>query len=412
MRGAARGRPALDCIVVLWRGDLPQRPNAAYFQRFVALSNAFDVRVPLNAGATVCAELGGRLRTYPMPQWLARRPLQPARDALYLGWAVLVTLYLRFVLRRRCLVYTFHGAEALAGAALQALGFVWVADILDWPEEQAALSRYQIRRAPFAWAARRLYLGVLRRRLRHATFVPTVGWSLEQGIGKYLVRRWRIAPERVLPIPNGVDEATIAPGRDRSSGGEFRVFYVGRIAEQLGAETMLRALREVDGRIPGLQLRLAGTVQKGYARRLGHLLRRPGVSECVRVLGPLSNAAVLDEMRRADVCLYPFLPAEGVSETIPIKLFEYLALGRPVIASRLEGVLPVLRHDENALLVPPGDSAALAGAVVRLWRDRELWQRLHRAGPETARRHRWSGLNEPLVARLACLVRRVPCSGV
>jgi len=101
-------------------------------------------------------------------------------------------------------------------------------------------------------------------------------------------------------------------------------------------------------------------------------------------------------------------PASAISDrfTSPLKLFEYLAAGRPIVASRLPALEEVLVHEENALLVAPGDAAALAAAIDRVTRDPALALRLARRAFTDAERFTWARRAERLDAILARAVGR------
>jgi glycosyltransferase involved in cell wall biosynthesis len=75
--------------------------------------------------------------------------------------------------------------------------------------------------------------------------------------------------------------------------------------------------------------------------------------------------------------------------TSPLKLFEYLAMGRPIVASDLPSIREVLTDSRTALLVPPGDPQALAGALSRLAGDRALARALGRASLALAADFTW-----------------------
>src|SRR5207249_8347971 len=87
--------------------------------------------------------------------------------------------------------------------------------------------------------------------------------------------------------------------------------------------------------------------------------------------GPVYLAAM-------DVLVSPHVPNSDGSRFFghPTKLFDYMATGRGIVASRLEQIGEVLEHERTALLVPPGDDAELATAIVRLVDDPDLRARL------------------------------------
>jgi len=76
--------------------------------------------------------------------------------------------------------------------------------------------------------------------------------------------------------------------------------------------------------------------------------------------------------------------------TSPLKLFEYLQLQRPIVASDLAAVREVLADGTSALLVPPGDPHALARALLRLRGDAALRQRLSEGARAIAPRFTWA----------------------
>jgi len=71
----------------------------------------------------------------------------------------------------------------------------------------------------------------------------------------------------------------------------------------------------------------------------------------------------------------------------PTKLFEYMAMGRPIVASAVGQIAQVLRDGDSALLVPPDDPAALSAAILRVVDDPCLRQRLGAAARLDAERH-------------------------
>jgi len=126
----------------------------------------------------------------------------------------------------------------------------------------------------------------------------------------------------------------------------------------------LAALPDVDGLIVGGHEReddLART--KAQAEKLG-------IASRVTFTGLLEPPKVREQLARATVLVLPNLESTISSRfTSPLKLFEYMAAGKPIVASDLAALREVLVADENAVLVRPGSAPELAAGIRRLVED-------------------------------------------
>jgi glycosyltransferase involved in cell wall biosynthesis len=86
--------------------------------------------------------------------------------------------------------------------------------------------------------------------------------------------------------------------------------------------------------------------------------------------------------------------------TSPLKLYEYMAAGLPIVATDLPAIREVLRHDQNALLVPPGDAPAMAAALDRLLSEPELAERLRSRAFEDVKDRTWASRAAIIAERL------------
>jgi len=114
------------------------------------------------------------------------------------------------------------------------------------------------------------------------------------------------------------------------------------------------------------------------------------VRDRVRFTGQLPPADVPAQLRAASILVLPNTPS-AISEryTSPLKLFEYMALGRPIIASDLPAIREVLTDGETAILVAPGNPAALAAAITRLVAEPVLAARLASAAHALSAQYTW-----------------------
>ncbi|MFC8046767.1 glycosyltransferase family 4 protein [Nocardia sp. NPDC057353] len=180
-----------------------------------------------------------------------------------------------------------------------------------------------------------------------------------------LARRWQVEAlgSDAVEIPNGVDvqafvRAPLLPGYPRPGG---TVLFLGRYDEpRKGMAVLLAALPELVARHPEVQILVVG---RGDEERLR---REAGPhADRLRCLGLVSDAEKAAAMRSADVYVAPNLGGESFG----IILIEAMAAGTAVVASELDAFRRVLRDGAAGVLVPIGDSAALAAALGDLLAD-------------------------------------------
>lgn len=104
----------------------------------------------------------------------------------------------------------------------------------------------------------------------------------------------------------------------------------------------------------------------------------------------VSNSEVPRVMKACDLCTIPWPWTEfSAYYTSPLKLFEYMAAGVPIVASELPTMKEVLQHDGNAWLVQPGDPSALAEGIRTLLTDQKRAARLAKKARQDVKRHTW-----------------------
>lgn len=198
----------------------------------------------------------------------------------------------------------------------------------------------------------------------------------------------KVPPERVHRILAPVDTETFQPSPpDLSLWDEFQippasplVVKVARLAPIKGHPVLLRAMVEVRRRVPGAVLILVGNPWQGQAERLRGLAGKLGLEKAVIITGRRQDISRF--ISAAAVCVSSSLGSEENSRAVG----EYMAGGRPVAATGV-GVVPELVIDGvTGLLVPPGDTAALASAIIELLKDQEKAGRMGRTGRERAER--------------------------
>ena len=224
-----------------------------------------------------------------------------------------------------------------------------------------------------------------------------------------LIRQRGARPERTLAAHDGIRQARFATlpaqsaarqqiGWDESA---FIVGYVGRlhtIGIDKGVGTLISALSQVKG----AHLALVGGPDD-MAEALHRQWLELGLpDERFLYVGHVSPADVPCYMSAFDVCAMPFPHTPHFSfYASPLKLFEYMASHRAVVASDLPAWSDVVSHGESALLVPPADSAALAESIDRLRRDPDLRRRLaEKARQRVMAHYTWAARAKKILAHI------------
>jgi len=204
----------------------------------------------------------------------------------------------------------------------------------------------------------------------------------------------RTLPEgaRVSVVHNGVDARFFTARRERvrvrraigTSDATFVVATLGRLDPWKGHRVALDALPLVAGHAPDIELWIVGGETFGrssrYPTELQEHAARLGVADRVRLLGPRDNAPAV--LGAADVLVHPSIRPEPFGRSAA----EAKAAGVPVVASDCGGLREIVRHEQDGLLFPPGDSAALARCLIRIHADPALRHRFAAAAVLDAER--------------------------
>ena len=166
------------------------------------------------------------------------------------------------------------------------------------------------------------------------------------------------------------------------------VAYAGSLHPYKGADVLVEALACVPG--------VRGLVIGGHPRdaadrdRLDALARDRGIAERVRFTGLVPPAEVLELLRGADVLVLPLRDMPHTRYDSPMKLFEYLAVGRPIVASDLLSTREIFVDGTTARLFEAGNPAALAAAVRAVLADPDRADGMGRAAFAAAADYTWA----------------------
>lgn len=182
-----------------------------------------------------------------------------------------------------------------------------------------------------------------------------------------ILRRYPVRSSKVQVLsPAGQRFSNLQPRLPRQSDGITRLLSVANIQPKKGQKFLVEAMRQL--RRPECHLALAGTIKDPvYYDDLLVLISRYGLKGQIHLPGFLEGEALAAAYGAADIFVHPCL-GEGYGMVVA----EAMGWGLPVVASRVGGIPEVIGNELNALLVPPGDSVALAEALRRLIEDPQL----------------------------------------
>lgn len=181
----------------------------------------------------------------------------------------------------------------------------------------------------------------------------------------------------------------------------FIVGYVGRL-QTMGMDKGVGSLVAALGRIGGCALGLVGGPDDLAAALREQWLAGGGRAQDFLYAGHVPPERVPLYLRAMDVCAMPFpFTTHFAYYASPLKLFEYMAAGRAVVASDLPSWSDVIINEQNALLIPPSDDDALAEAIRRLRDDPALREHLGCAARDLAQAHyTWSARARRILAHI------------
>ncbi|WP_298824589.1 glycosyltransferase [uncultured Piscinibacter sp.] len=197
----------------------------------------------------------------------------------------------------------------------------------------------------------------------------------------------RVAPEAPIHrMYHGIDASVFHPARRAVPSLVPLLLSVGRLREKKGLDTLVRACRVLNRRGVPFRCEIVGYGEEHD--RLAELIDQLGLADQVQLTGKLAREQVIERYARAAVYVQPSrVAADGDRDGIPNVLLEAMAMGLPVVATRVSGIPEVVRDGDNGLLVGAEDVDALADAAQRLIEDPALGAQLGREARRTVTQH-------------------------
>jgi glycosyltransferase involved in cell wall biosynthesis len=214
------------------------------------------------------------------------------------------------------------------------------------------------------WQVRNLLLFCL----RSADKVICVSSAMQRQIEN----NYGISGNKIFVLPNCVDIHTFRsyPEKRASIRQQYHigenplVIFVGTFHEWHDIPTLVEAFENLHKKNPEARLLLVG--DGANKPKIEELVHRIGLDQVITFTGSIPFDEVPFLISAADITVAPYKKMDVEFWGSPMKLFEYMASGTPLITSRVGQLSEIIRNDENGLLVEPGDAGALSQAMERL----------------------------------------------
>lgn len=244
------------------------------------------------------------------------------------------------------LVVTIHGVELFEPAMLNTRHF------------QGIIGMYR------RWIGKQIF----KHSLQHAEAVISIA-------GEYisqLIKDFFDGKELYYFIPNPIGDFWFEHSQEVNITSELNVLCVGDIIERKNAFGLVHAFSKVKSRFPQAKLWFAGGIQDLiYYKKVANEIYHLHLQNDVHFLGHLNDLELKQRYIQASIVALP-----SIQETLPMALLQAMAMGKPIVATRVGGIPLMVQHGITGFLVPSGDMDAFASSMIRLLGDPNLRKRM------------------------------------
>ena len=302
---------------------------------------------------------------------------------------------LRSLIRRYDLVYVHNMPDILVLSALvpKMLGAKVILDLHD-PMPELMTTIFNLDKDS---SSVRLIRRLEKWSLARADFVITVNVTCKRIFSSRSCR-----PEKIGVVMNSPDGAIFpfraAQGHALNSGAQnkaFVIMYHGSLVERNGLDLAVEALARVRKTVPNVELRIYGH-KTPFLERVMEAGRQKGVQDAIQYLGPKRLEDLVSEIDACDVGVIPNQRNAFTEINTPTRIFEYLALGKPVIAPNTTGIRDYFGKD-SLLFFEPGNSEDLADKIEYAFFHGAETTEMVKQGQKVYREHSWPNERSQLV---------------
>jgi glycosyltransferase involved in cell wall biosynthesis len=258
-------------------------------------------------------------------------------------------------------VYERYSVFQALGRPFARAGVPWILETNEMQSEEARVDRNSL-----------VLTSLARRHERQAYLDCAMLVCVSEPLKSLVTERLGVPAEKVVVVPNGVDTTFFQPRADAPRTFEgFTIVYSGGLEPWQGIELLLRsihAVREEDGFALHAVIAGDGPVRRNCEKLAAEL----GLAECVHFLGTVAREAVPAIIASGDVGYSGHTDSQGRAVfRSPLKLYEYMAMAKPIISSAVADAVDLVMNGETGYLFDAGSTDGLSQALRRAYVARE-----------------------------------------
>jgi len=317
--------------------------------------------------------------------------------------ASFLVIGVRSLTRRYDLVYVNNMPDILVLSALvpKVLGGKVILDLHD-PMPELMMSIFNLSRTS-------LGVKILKRLEKWSIWLADGVLTVNLACKRLFVAR-SCPPDKIQVVMNSPDEKLFGfrpPCQEAfprpTSGKPFVVMYHGSLVERNGLDLAVDAVARLRASVPEIELRIYGAATP-FLRSVMASVSSKGLTETVHYMGPRRMEDIVAAIGECDVGIIPNQRSLFTEINTPTRIFEYLALGKPVIAPRAAGIQDYFSED-SLVFFELGDSEDLAGKIEYVFSDPREALTLVKRGQEVYLEHTWREERQILIRLSGKLLR-------
>ena len=370
---------------------IPPERNRTRFQRALMLTENHDVYFVLRT--EICQDINIRCKE----SFVLGKKILNLDRLVFPIWAVWKS-YLIIKRNHIDIIYSSRNdTSIIIGYLIKQQNIKWVVDIWDDIRlEVDNLKQYdEIKYRVFLYIKTILYK-VSKKLLKYSDLIIL---ALSPKFIKYL----EINEVKKINITNGVDLSLIRNHKFNSTEKKktFEIIYVGHLSENRGIKIILESANILIRYISKVKINLIGNMNKADREWLNKEIEKKNIKNCVSISGEKSHEYILKRIQRADICLCILNPkVRNYRYAYPIKIFEYMAMGKVTVATKLPGIEEIIEDNKNGILISSGNPAQLSQAILKIYFDKKLREKIEQNAMNDVRKYDWEIISRKLNAQL------------